>query len=290
MDERKQTLRRIAIFLLLTFALSTIFYALRIFFGGYFAYLTGLMWSPAIAAFITQRVFRRDVGEFGWKWGKTKYQLLGYALPFLYISAAYGVIWIAGLGGFYDEKFVGGLSKRLGINSESPGLLITIYVLLQALFGLVQTLVPALGEEIGWRGFLVPQLAQITTFTKTALISGIIWAVWHYPIFLLPNFQNTFDTWYSLSCFTLMVINLSFITAWLRLRSGSLWATAFLHATHNLLLQNVFNPLTKDTGKTLYYADETGIVLVITTLLVALFFWRRAKDLEAENHLSSSAN
>lgn len=38
-----------------------------------------------------------------------------------------------------------------------------------------------LGEEIGWRGFLVPQLAKLTTFTWVALISGIIWASGIFP-------------------------------------------------------------------------------------------------------------
>ncbi len=40
----------------------------------------------------------------------------------------------------------------------------------------------AAGEEIGWRGFLVPELAKGLPFTAVALVSGIIWAAWHYPI------------------------------------------------------------------------------------------------------------
>ena len=40
----------------------------------------------------------------------------------------------------------------------------------------------ATGEEIGWRGFLVPELAKVLPFTGVALVSGLIWASWHYPI------------------------------------------------------------------------------------------------------------
>jgi uncharacterized protein len=40
----------------------------------------------------------------------------------------------------------------------------------------------ATGEEIGWRGFLVPELAKILPFSGVALVSGLIWASWHYPI------------------------------------------------------------------------------------------------------------
>jgi len=48
--------------------------------------------------------------------------------------------------------------------------------------GLVQSLATALGEEIGWRGFLVPELFKTMGFTSAALFSGVVWACWHYPL------------------------------------------------------------------------------------------------------------
>ena len=50
------------------------------------------------------------------------------------------------------------------------------------------------GEEIGWRGLLVPELVKVTSFTKTALIIGIVWAAWHIPgIFLADLSGDTPD-------------------------------------------------------------------------------------------------
>ncbi len=48
----------------------------------------------------------------------------------------------------------------------------------------------ALGEKIGWRGFLVPKLATATrSYPKTALMSGVIRAVWHFPLLIFGNYN-----------------------------------------------------------------------------------------------------
>jgi membrane protease YdiL (CAAX protease family) len=96
-----------------------------------------------------------------------------------------------------------------------------------------------------------------------------MWAAWHYPILLFGDYNAGTPAWYGLSCFTVMVVASSFIAAWLRLRSGSLWTAAIFHASHNLFIQGVFTPLTVDTGATKYVIDEFGIGLAVTTVLTA---------------------
>jgi membrane protease YdiL (CAAX protease family) len=150
---------------------------------------------------------------------------------------------------------------------------------LRGTFGLARSLSSALGEEIGWRGFLVPELARKFSFTATALISGIIWSVWHYPGLIFADYNSGTATWYALTCFTVMVIAMSFVFAWLRLKSGSLWTGALLHASHNLYIQTIFTPLTRDTGKTAWFIDEFGAVLPLVTIAVAVYFWTRRGEL-----------
>ena len=96
--------------------------------------------------------------------------------------------------------------------------------------GLVGKLSRALGEEIGWRGFLVPELAKVVGFPAIGLISGLKWAVYHYPVLLFADYNAGGPAWYGLSCFTLMVIASSYIMAWLTLRSGNLWPAALFRA------------------------------------------------------------
>jgi membrane protease YdiL (CAAX protease family) len=72
-----------------------------------------------------------------------------------------------------------------------------------------------------------------------------------------------------------MVVADSFILAWLTLRSKSLWPAAIFHGSHNLFIQSIFTPLTRDTGPTKYVIDEFGIGLVVTIGIAAIFTWRR---------------
>lgn len=54
-----------------------------------------------------------------------------------------------------------------------------LYFLFTATFAVIRDTATVIGEEIGWRGFLVPELAKNRGFAATAVITGIIWAFWH---------------------------------------------------------------------------------------------------------------
>jgi len=153
--------------------------------------------------------------------------------------------------------------------------------LLTATLGLIPKLARALGEEIGWRGFLVPELSKVVSFPAIGLISGLMWATYHYPVLIFADYNAGTPIWYGLGCFTVMVVADSFILAWLALRSGSLWPAAILHASHNLFIQSICTPLTRDTGPTKYIIDEFGIGLVITITIGAIMVSRQRRQLPA---------
>jgi membrane protease YdiL (CAAX protease family) len=78
-----------------------------------------------------------------------------------------------------------------------------------------------------------------------------------------------------------MVVGISFIYAWMRLKSGSVWTGMLLHASHNLWVQSIFDPLTTDTGRTKYVIGEFGIGLAIAGAVSGYVFWRRRGELPA---------
>jgi membrane protease YdiL (CAAX protease family) len=246
--------------------------------GGIISYATIVMWCPAIAALLTCRIRKIPVSSLGWKWGLTKYQIMAYCIPILYSLVPYLIIWISGAGGFYNHEFVAEAGKGMGWNL-SDGQTIILYIILMSSFGMVRSVGSALGEEIGWRGLLTPQLAKINSYTTTSLWMGLIWSIYHYPLLLFSNYNTGGPKWLALLCFTVMIFASCFIFTWLRLKSGSLWTGVILHASHNLFIQSIFTPLTVDTGNTNYYIDEFGIALPIATAVVAYFFWRKRKEL-----------
>jgi membrane protease YdiL (CAAX protease family) len=262
--------RRIVVFLVLTYSLSSIFYW-KIIAGGMEALpVLGLMWCPGVAAIVTRLVFQRNLRGIGWGWGATRWQLLSYVLPPALCLVVYGLVWITGLGGVSASALMAAIGQKLPLG---------VALALLATIGFVQGVVFALGEEIGWRGLLVPELAGVTSFTHTALLSGAAWAVYHYPLILFSEYNSGGPKWYSLLVFTWMAIAASFGFAWIRLRSGSLWTAVILHASHNLFVQTVFDSLTVDRGITKYITTEFGAGLAIAYTVVAWVCWKKRGEL-----------
>jgi membrane protease YdiL (CAAX protease family) len=75
-----------------------------------------------------------------------------------------------------------------------------------------------------------------------------------------------------------MVIADSYILGWLRLKSGSLWTSAVLHASHNLFIQAIFDRMTAPVGRVLYITTEFGVGLVLSIGAFALYFWTRRNE------------
>jgi len=266
----------LATFLVLTVALSALFYAPIIatgnVAGGSMLYVGGLMWSPGIAAILTTLIHRGDFAAFGWRWGGWRWNLRAYLIPLGYAAVAYTAVWLTGLGRFAPAENVAKIAAMLGWTATAPVLVILGYVALAATAGLIRGVAFALGEEIGWRGFLAPRLMARFGFVGGTVITALIWASWHFPLLLFADYNGGTPWWYGLTFFTLLVLGSSFALSWIRLRSNSVWPCAMLHASHNLFIQAVFNPLTGSTGEiTAYAIGEFGFAVAITLGVVAIY-------------------
>jgi membrane protease YdiL (CAAX protease family) len=264
MNSKSKSLREIIVFLVLTVILSTLAYIPIIQAGtinGGQSKATGLlMLAPGLAAIITYLVFERSLRPIGWKPGKIQYLILGLVIPIIYCLIGYGIVWLSGRGQY---------------NGQFPPSFATFLVIM-----LFNGTLSALLEEIAWRGFLVPKLMEFTSFTNTALITGLVWAVWHYPLIIFSNVRlgNT-PLIYSLVCFTIFAVGVSFATAWLRMKSGSVWTAALLHGSHNVFMLHVFNTLTTDSGGTWLLVGEYGSITAAMGLLLVILFWSLRKRL-----------
>ncbi len=176
-----QDRKAVPLYLAATLAFSSVFYFLIIrsghLAGAFGMYVAGLMWCPAAGAFLTCKLTGREIRSLGWKWGKARYQAFSYVIPPAYATVTYAVVWITGLGRLYSRKFVDEITRGFGLGALPPGVSIVLYLALASTAGMVFSCSSALGEEIGWRGFLVPELARRMNFGSTALVSGCIWSL-----------------------------------------------------------------------------------------------------------------
>lgn len=206
--------------------------------------IVGMMFTPLVSAALVLLVLGRrrprPVLRFLGVWpirpvGRTIWTTVaaylgGLFLPVVALVVAAVAGWfpvdLVGFGGFHDVLQAQGLRSL----PMSIGVLVTLQ-LVQLPFVACFNAVVTIGEEIGWRGFLVPALQRFGTWP--ALVgSGAVWGLWHAPIILLGyNFGRT--DWLGVVSMVVACVLLGIVLGWLRLRTGSVWPAVFAHAGVN---------------------------------------------------------
>lgn len=276
MKNKKELLTFLALLLVLTAACYIPIISAHSIKAGDGLYSSLLMWCPGAAAILTTLVFAEARKKFlktlGLLPGKPIYWLIGYTFPLVYGLVAYSFIWTSGIGGFPNQQyFIAALRSYPQISPDLAALAMGAHMMS---VDFVMNLHRGFGEEIGWRGFLVPKLNESMSFAKTSTVIGCAWGLWHVPaIILTTDYNNGSAVWLGLACFSVLVVSVSFILTWLRLKSNSVWPCAILHISHNVAIQGIFTPLTITREYTPYFVDEFGIALAVVAAIFAFVLW-----------------
>lgn len=214
-----------------------------------------VMTTPAIAgAVVTFGYLRpaspwRYLGLRGGPWRRT----LGWAL-----GGAVGAVGLTGAM-LVLARVLGLVDLRTGPDTAGSLLLIPVLTLLIGL--------TAVGEEIGWRGFLHTALRPLGP-VRALLLNGAVWGVWHTPLLLLGyNYATTSPV--SIPLMIISTVLIGTALAWLRERSGSIWAGALTHGALNVsasYLMMAFVPLPQQSP-TLSLLGWVGWIVMGTFLL-----------------------
>jgi uncharacterized protein len=154
----------------------------------------------------------------------------GLLVPFAALAVAVAFGWVTldlrHFGAFRDALRAGGAGD-LPIPVATLALLQLAQLPIGGLFNALVTV----GEEIGWRGFLVPALARFGTW-PALVVSGAVWGLWHAPIILLGyDFGRT--DWAGVAFMVVGCVFLGVVLGWTRTWSGSVWPAVFAHAGVN---------------------------------------------------------
>ncbi|MEO3889032.1 CPBP family intramembrane glutamic endopeptidase [Nonomuraea sp. B5E05] len=121
---------------------------------------------------------------------------------------------------------------------EIPGELGTVaalQIVVAIVAGPLLNAIPALGEEWGWRGWLLPRLTSTNGMLAGLLLSGAIWGVWHAPLTLLGYNYPSLSSWAALFFIGFCVLA-GVLIGWLRLRTGSVWPAVVAHGSLNAVM------------------------------------------------------
>ena len=237
-----------------------------------------IMWTPAITAIIVALATKFPFNSFGWKFS-SKWAGVGWMTPVLYATIAYVLIWVFGLGDVPSPTFLERARLTLGMDTENDIVVILLSFFYITVLGLLPNMLLCLGEELGWRGFLVPELSKCIGLKNAGWISGIIWGIWHLPAIVSGEYGlNDIPLWYKIFCFTILVISSAIILSILRMISKSIWPAVIFHAVHNGIIQRFYDRLTIDNGMTNLFIGEFGIVLPIIISMFALYWLKHSKS------------
>lgn len=147
-----------------------------------------------------------------------------------------------------------------------------LYVMLAATF--FSTVVGGqAGEEIGWRGYALPRLTSRLGLAGASVLLGVIWAVWHLPLFYIPGTDLSRQ---SFPVFLLAVTPLSTAIAWLYWRTnGSLLLTMLIHAAINNTTGIVPSGETGGTNPWVLRTSLIGWATVALLWIAAVYFMVR---------------
>ena len=193
-----------------------------------FACLVALVWTPALAALIARGTFHERSGGSGFRFDPArdaKWFALAILAPFMVAALGYGAAWGSGLASFElpaaaPWPAANGAARFVAYAGANLGAGLAVWLLL------------ALGEEIGWRGYLLPHLLD-ARLPLPVLCSGLVWGAWHVPSVLWGAYPAGPNR--ALSAVILMITlpAFAFVLARLRLESGSIWPPTLAHATWN---------------------------------------------------------
>jgi len=193
------------------------------------------MWGPGLAALVTTEVvLRQRPRELHLnRLGPKRFYLWAWFLP--PILALLGGLFtlLFGLARF-DGDFTlirGALASMSGDMHLPAGALVAIQLAFAVLLAPFINVPFALGEELGWRGFLLPQLMPLGQW-KAMMLSGVIWGVWHAPAIVMglnyPGYPIL-----GIGMMIVLCVLLGMIFAWLYLNTKSIWAPALAHGAVN---------------------------------------------------------
>jgi len=216
--------------------------------SGWPTHFFGLL-GPALAALVVAGLAGRAVlADLGRRLWPARSSLAGWALA-LSPAAVIVAFVIAGA----DPE---GLTKYSGL----PVLpLAGLFLLVLAVNGL--------GEELGWRGFLLPRLQSVWGPVAGALATGAIWALWHLPLFFVVASYLALPGWVIVAGFLPGLMAGSLVLAHVTARAGVLGA-ALWHALYNMAVATLLAAATKPV--------VAGLALVWAVALVATAAGRRA--------------
>ena len=292
METKKQDLKRILIYIVITFALTWAYCLLIVYpiangeaLSGVPAAATQLvvaaaMFFPAIGVLLT-RLFTKEGLKAAWLKPNLRKNLKYYLLAWF----GPGILTFAGMG-IYFLLFPDQLDLSFGYFTAtleaagapvetlpmSVGMLMLVQALQAFFLAPIMNFVTCFGEEWGWRGYLLPKMKNLLPTVPMLLLTGTIWGLWHAPLTIIGHnyglgYRGFPFTGIAMMCLFCIVLGVFF--SYVTLKTKSCIPAVLGHgAVNGIAAIGIY--FTKDGGNPFVGPAPTGIIGLTPFLMVAV--------------------
>jgi len=238
-------------------------------------YLIAAMFVPASVTllFAWRRPDLRKTILWCPTWRMLPMLVIAFVVPTLIAFATVGAVELLHIGksGWFvfshDGVAISGGPWLLGKGTQDWPLFIANVLATGGAFAALNALV-AMGEELGWRGFLQGHLIERFGTTRGIAVLGLIWSFWHLPGLLAGYNFPEHPVLGGFVFFPIELVAVSMFLGWLTLRSGSFWPAAIAHGAGNSIEEGV----TANLHMAVPHLAEDMLRLT-ATVVVGLAFW-----------------
>lgn len=241
--ETKIEAKRLLIYLALSFGLSWIIFFAYMFSGEkwdgsniYMEQFISLgMLVPFIAHILTRMITKEGFAMTGknslmlgisFQDKKWKYYIFALFVPWIYFEMMHLLALV-----LVPKCFDTGILPEEGFDNR-----LAFVLPLLAIFSAVTASFAALGEEGGWRGYMMPKLMKLMNTPKALILGGVIWGIWHAPLTCCGhNFGTDYPGFPYVGILIMCVFStlLGIMLTYITMKTESIWPAAFMHAVNN---------------------------------------------------------
>ena len=256
--------------------------------------VAGTMFVPTLGVLFSGT----RLGDMGWKpmiWKNLKWILFAWFMPIILTAAGAALYFLIfpehfDMSGTYLAASTGPEAlEQMEAQGLSYSMAFLISVISCITYAPLLNMFIALGEEIGWRGFLYPQLKEKLGRRKGWILGGMIWGAWHWPLICLIGYEygaaegNAAGYWGApvsgMLLFCVFTIGIGILHDWLYEKSRSIWVPALFHGAINAAATLPLSICLPDTGSArLLGPAPMGIIAGLPFLAAAALLFRNGKD------------
>lgn len=227
----------------------------------------GVMFIPALASLVTRKFISKEGwSDAGLNWAKFRDYLKIWLTILLVFLLIYIITAIFGNSPDWNMQI---FATSIGEQApEYPAIAIfTIFLITLFITPFINS-IAGFGEELGWRGFLLPKLMYMGT-KKALIVQAVIWGFWHVPFVILLGFGNYPNIWLGALYLWVLISLIGIYFGYLRLKSGSIMTVSWAHGMLNAQSYGVWLIIFPSLNRFLY--GFSGLIGIVIFGILALY-------------------